>query len=111
MLKTTTALFSSMMAFSILLLGVHAKDVSAMSLSSNGNNRKYDDSVGQKVQKLAERQVNDLHNHVEKQSYKSMVKAFNDQSPQADSRSMRKQRHETPDKKLKIRELLSLVGV
>ena len=111
MLKTTTALFSSYLAFSILLLGVHAKDVSAMSLSNQAGAKKYDDaSVGQKVQKIAERQVNDLHNHVEKQTYKSMVKTFSDQQPQADNRGLRKQRHMS-ERKLRLRSLLPFASI
>lgn len=101
MLKPFTAIFSSFIALSVLLLGVHARDVSAAT-TQNAQAKKLDDGSGQQVTRTVDKQVSDhLHNHVEKQSFKSMVKTFSDQSPQADHRSLKKQRtHKRPAQKL-----------
>lgn len=110
MLKTTTTFLSSLLALSVLLLSTHAKDVSALSTATPHGKKVDDSSIGHKVQKIADKQAGELHNHVEKQTYKSMVKAFSDQSPQADNRSLRKQRHSAPERKLRFRPWLAFAG-
>lgn len=91
-----TALFSLTIAASILLSGVHAKDLPAISTQARNmqatvkKTAKDDAGSSPTYGKVS----GEVHNHVERQTLKSALKAFGDQNMQADARHLKRQHHQ-----------------
>lgn len=102
---TPSALLSILMTLSLLLSGVHAKDVSSLTnqqikrAASIKNPLAPKDDGGQNSQTQKVAIDSHLHNHIDKQTLKSAMKSFSDQNPQADQRSLRKVRHARREKR------------
>lgn len=79
-LQTITTLFCAFIASAVILHGVHSKDLVA--LSAIQDIKVHTEEHNGKI-------ASDLHNHIDKQSFKSMVKHVGDTGFQIDSRSLR----------------------
>lgn len=111
----TTALFSLVIATSVFLSGLHAKELPALSATASlrhqANVRKAakDDTGSNSPHSKVSGEV---HNHIEKQTLKSALKTFSDPGLQADARHLKRQRHHarrTAQPK-RLNDVLSLVG-
>lgn len=106
------ALFSLTIALSVLLSGMHAKDLPALSTqvkkpSQAAIRKTGKDDAGASHGKL----VGEVHNHIDKQTLKSALKVFGDQNMQADARHLKRQRHQSrrPSAPRRMRGVLSLM--
>ena len=98
MTKTTTKQFfathlSIAIGLAVLLCGAHAKDVTGLSVAARQNAKKF---VSDDTASLVKTSP-DLHNHIDKQSLKTLVKAIDTSAMQADSRSLRALRESKDD--------------
>lgn len=88
---TLTSTLAITICIAVCLIGVHAKEVTALSKVARGN-------ITPQVKKVVGddpttfKAHHDPHNHVDHQTSKSITKTFGDQT-QADARSLRKVRH------------------
>lgn len=90
-------LVSVALGVSVLFGATHAKDVSAFALptyTAMFNNSKQTDNSPQNVYKINV----DHHNHIDKVGLKSVVNKINKQTPQADAKSLHRNRHGAPKK-------------
>ncbi len=91
-------LLSVVLGVSVLFGATHAKDVSAFALpaysAAFNTNKQADNSNPQNIYKINV----EHHNHIDKVSLKSVVSKMNQQTPQADAKSLYRNRHSEPKK-------------
>ncbi|HEX6258741.1 MAG TPA: hypothetical protein VFZ48_04645 [Candidatus Saccharimonadales bacterium] len=88
-----TALLSLSMSLGVVCSGAHSKDV--LMYASTPNRALLEAFRKQVADDASQLQTNtkvsaELHNHIEKQTLKTMVKTVSDQAPQADMRSLKR---------------------
>lgn len=99
LLYSPARLLSVILGVSVLFGATHAKDVSAFTMPTyasvfSDSKQKDATSGGNNAYKI---QV-EHHNHIDKISLKSVMKKMNKQTPQADAKSLRRERHSSPKK-------------
>lgn len=97
LLYSPARLLSVVLGVSVLFGATHAKDVSALTMptyASVFSDSKQKDSSPGNAYKI---QV-DHHNHIDKVRLKSVVNKMNKQTPQADAKSLHRNRHGGPKK-------------
>ncbi len=99
LLYSPVRLLSVMLGISVLFGATHAKDVSAFTMPTyasffSDSKQKDTSSNSGNVYKI---QV-EHHNHIDKVNLKSVVNKMNKQTPQADAKSLHRNRHGGPKK-------------
>jgi hypothetical protein len=100
----STALLSLFMSAGVVCSGAHSKDVV---MYANPSNMAFIEAFRKQIDDSSSLKTNakvsaELHNHIEKQTLKTMVKHLSDQAPQADTKSLKrvkpviKKRHSPP---------------
>ncbi len=100
LLYSPARLLSVMLGVSVLFGATHAKDVSAFTMptyASVFSDSKQKDTASGNGANMYKIQV-EHHNHIDKVSLKSMVNKMNKQTPQADAKSLHRNRHGGPKK-------------
>lgn len=93
-------LVSFVVGLSVFFGASHAKDISAFTLPTYSkvfNTEKSGDSSLKNQQNTYKIQA-ELHNHIDRQTLKSMLSKANKQTPQADAKSLHRNRHSAPKK-------------
>lgn len=96
LITSPVALLSLVLGLGVMMTGAHAKDVASYVLGLSYNSSvaaeivKKTESVSQ-VQNSA-KVTAELHNHIEKQTYSSMVKSISDDTNRNGARGLRKAR-------------------
>jgi len=88
----STALLSLCMSAGVVCSGAHSKDVV---MYANPSNRAFIEAFRKQIDDSSPLKTNakvsaELHNHIEKQTLKTMVKHISDQAPQADTKSLKR---------------------
>ena len=82
------------LAASVVLSGMHAKDLPALAVQAKqreeaSNKRTANDDSNSPHGRIS----GEVHNHIEKQTLKSALKVFGDHNMQVDARHLKRQRH------------------